>query len=148
MRPPEEIIPGKPLFYATSMTNRGVRPVCWLRATWDGRRKLKAIPSIQAASAATDVFNQASILTLYDPDRSQTVIHEGRIERWAAFSDGDWERESAQIAPRGAGLRILTETVTSPSLAGANSGSTDAVPRGEVASVRALHARLRRTTVQ
>ena len=61
------------------------------------------------------MFNQASILTLYDPDRSQTVIHEGRIESWAAFLTAIGNVRS-QIAPRGAGLRILTETVTSPSL--------------------------------
>src|SRR5204862_7649584 len=63
----------------------------------------------------TDVFAQASILTLYDPDRSANVRHLGAISTWDAFAAG----LQAALRPRGRDtrIRVLTETVTSPSLA-------------------------------
>ena len=64
----------------------------------------------------TDVFAQAATLGMYDPDRSQTVAHEGRISDWGAFVTAMGNAKS-QLAEGGAGLRILTDTVTSPSLA-------------------------------
>jgi len=116
VRPPEEIIPGKPLYYATSMTQSGVATGLLVESHMGRPTKIEGNPEHPGSLGGTDVFNQASILTLYDPDRSQTVIHEGRIESWAAFLTAIGNMRS-QIAPRGAGLRILTETVTSPSLA-------------------------------
>jgi len=116
VRPPEEIIPGKPLFYATSMTQSGVATGVLVESHMGRPTKIEGNPEHPGSLGGTDVFNQASILTLYDPDRSQTLIHEGRIESWAAFLTAIGNVRS-QIAPRGTGLRILTETVTSPSLA-------------------------------
>ena len=69
--------------------------------------KMEGNPEHPGSLGGTDIFTQASILTLYDPDRSQTVIHEGRIESWAAFLTAIGNVR-AQIAPKGAGLRILT----------------------------------------
>ncbi len=72
-------------------------------------------------ATATDIFSQASILTLYDPDRSQTPLYRGDTRPWTQFVAeirGLIEKEGEGLkARRGAGLRILTETVTSPSLA-------------------------------
>ena len=56
--------------------------------------------------------------SLYDPDRSQTVTHLGEIRAWGAFAGRAARPRSTRRRPRGgAGLRILTETVTSPTLA-------------------------------
>src|SRR6185436_8315195 len=70
--------------------------------------------------SSTDIFAQASILTLYDPDRSQTPMYRGDTRAWTAFVAeirGAMEKEGDGLkARKGAGLRILTETVTSPSL--------------------------------
>ncbi len=115
VKPPEEIIPGKPLFYATSMPQSGVSTGLLVESHMGRPTKIEGNPEHPGSLGGTDVFNQASILTLYDPDRSQTVIHEGRIESWAAFLTAIGNVRS-QIAPRGSGVRILTETVTSPSL--------------------------------
>jgi MoCo/4Fe-4S cofactor protein with predicted Tat translocation signal len=116
VRPPEEIIPGKPLFYATSMPQSGVGTGLLVESHMGRPTKIEGNPEHPGSLGGTDVFNQASILTLYDPDRSQTVIHEGRIESWAAFMTAIGNVRS-QVAPKGTGVRILTETVTSPSLA-------------------------------
>ena len=116
VRAPEEIIPGKPLFYATSMTQSGVATGLLVESHMGRPTKIEGNPDHPGSLGGTDVFNQASILTLYDPDRSQTVIHGGRIETWAGFLTAIGDMRS-HIAPKGAGLRILTETVTSPSLA-------------------------------
>ena len=58
---------------------------CWSKATWAGPRRSRAIPSIPGSLGGTDVFTQASILNLYDPDRSQVVIYEGRVSTWERF---------------------------------------------------------------
>jgi len=116
VKPPEEIIPGKPLFYATSMQLSGVATGLLVESNMGRPTKIEGNPEHPGSLGGTDVFTQASVLTLYDPDRSQTVIHEGRISNWDAFAVA-MANVSGQQSPKGAGLRILTETVTSPSLA-------------------------------
>jgi molybdopterin-containing oxidoreductase family iron-sulfur binding subunit len=135
VRAPEEIIPGRPLFYATAMTVGGTA-VGLLVESHQGRpTKIEGNPNHPASLGATDLFNQASVLTLYDPDRSQTVTYLGKITTWGpALSrlpvEGTASR-GARVTSRdsvlsallklrrrhGAGLRILTETVVSPTLA-------------------------------
>jgi len=117
VKPPEEIIPGRPLFYATSMPLAGVATGLLVESHMGRPTKVEGNPEHPGSLGGTDVFAQASVLTLYDPDRSQTVILEGRISSWGAFVTAMGNARS-QLAPKGAGLRILTETVTSPSLAG------------------------------
>jgi MoCo/4Fe-4S cofactor protein with predicted Tat translocation signal len=116
VKPPEEIIPGKPLFYATSMQLAGVATGLLVESNMGRPTKIEGNPEHPGSLGGTDVFTQASVLTLYDPDRSQTVIHEGRISNWDSFGVA-MSNMRGQQSPKGAGLRILTETITSPSLA-------------------------------
>src|SRR5262249_43299969 len=74
-------------------------------------------PEHPASRGATDLFAQASVLGVYDPDRSQVIRQIGEIRPWSAFLDALRLALEAQRESRGAGLRILTETVTSPPLA-------------------------------
>nr|HEV7952914.1 Fe-S-cluster-containing hydrogenase [Candidatus Acidoferrales bacterium] len=117
VRPPEEIIPGRPLFYATSMTMGGVATGILVESNMGRPTKVEGNPLHPASLGATDIFAQASVLGLYDPDRSQTVIHEGRIGTWGTFVSQVNDLRNNFAATKGAGLRILTETITSPSLA-------------------------------
>jgi len=117
VRPPEEIIPGKPLFYATSMTMGGVATGILVESNMGRPTKVEGNPLHPASLGATDIFAQASVLGLYDPDRSQTVIHEGRISTWGTFVSQVNDLRNNFAATKGAGLRILTETITSLSLA-------------------------------
>ena len=79
---PEELIPGVALNYATAMNFRGVaRPI--LAKSYDGRPvKLEGNPDHPNASGSSSVFDQASLLQLYDPDRSQQILHNGSNASW------------------------------------------------------------------
>lgn len=116
VKAPEEIIAGKPLFYATSMPLAGVAAGLLVESHMGRPTKIEGNSEHPGSLGGTDVFAQAATLGLYDPDRSQTIEHEGRISDWSAFVTAMGDVKS-QLAEGGAGLRILTDTVTSPSLA-------------------------------
>ncbi len=84
-RQPEEIVPGEPLYYATGMPYRGVlRPI--LVRSHEGRpTKIEGNPEHPASEGASGGFEQASILNMYDPDRSQRMLREGVGAEWRAF---------------------------------------------------------------
>lgn len=117
VKTPEDVIPGKPLFYATAVPFNGfARGV--LVETHDGRpTKLEGNPEHPASLGAMDIFAQASLLTLYDPDRSQVVLYGGQISTWPFFYNALSAALENEGAKQGAGLRILTDTITSPSTA-------------------------------
>ncbi|HEY8551065.1 MAG TPA: TAT-variant-translocated molybdopterin oxidoreductase, partial [Vicinamibacterales bacterium] len=114
---PEEIVPGRPLFFATAMPFAGAAtPV--LVESHEGRpTKIEPNPEHPFTRGGTDLFAQASVLDLYDPDRSQTMVLRGEIRPWSEFTNAMTTAMAAQQGTQGAGLRLLTETVTSPTLA-------------------------------
>ena len=84
----------------------------------DGRpTKVEGNPLHPGSLGATDVFAQAAILGLYDPDRSQTLTNLGEIRPWSSFLGAINAALTAQKPLEGAGLRILTESINSPTLA-------------------------------
>ncbi len=78
--------------------------------------KIEGNPDHPGSLGASDYFQQASILTMYDPDRAQAVTKQGFIDSWVAFQGAVAARREAAALNNGDGLRILTETVTSPTL--------------------------------
>jgi molybdopterin-containing oxidoreductase family iron-sulfur binding subunit len=117
VRAPEEIIPGRPLFFATALTLGGIATGVLVESHMGRPTKIEGNPRHPASLGATDAFAQASILTLYDPDRSQVVTKAGAISTWDALLGALNTALQAQRASGGAGLRVLTGTVTSPTLA-------------------------------
>ncbi len=117
VKPPEGIIPGKPLFFATAMPMGGSALGVLAESHMGRPTKLEGNPDHPASLGATDAYAQASILTLYDPDRSQTVSYRGDITTWSSFTNAAQSVVESQRASGGAGLRVLTETVVSPTLA-------------------------------
>src|ERR671912_961136 len=116
VRQPEEIVPGKPLFFATAMTMNGAG-MGLLVESHEGRpTKIEGNPDHPSSRGATDIFAQAAILGLYDPDRSQTITHLGEIRPFDAFVAALRTVLTAQQATGGSGLRILSETIASPTL--------------------------------
>jgi molybdopterin-containing oxidoreductase family iron-sulfur binding subunit len=117
VRAPEEIIPGKPLFYATAMTLGGAAVGLLVESHLGRPTKIEGNPEHPASLGATDIYNQASVLTLYDPDRSQTVTYLGQTRTWDDALTALRAAMDKQRPLRGSRLRLLTETVVSPTLA-------------------------------
>ena len=115
VRQPEQLIPGKPMYFATALTHAGYA-LGVLAESHQGRpTKIEGNPDHPASLGSTDSFAQASLLTLYDPERSQAVLHNGRPGPWGGLVGQ--MGESLRSLAGGRGLRILTGTVTSPTLA-------------------------------
>jgi len=128
-RPPEGIIPGKPLFFATAMPLGGVGEGLLVESNMGRPTKVEGNPDHPASLGATDVYAQASVLTLYDPDRSKTLTYLGDISTWGAFIAEVQTALSGQRGNQGAGLRFLTETITSPTLAAQLQGLLNEFPQ-------------------
>jgi MoCo/4Fe-4S cofactor protein with predicted Tat translocation signal len=116
VRAPEEIVPGKPLFYATSMTLGGASVGLLVESHMGRPTKIEGNPDHPASLGATDRFSQASILTMYDPDRSKEVTRLGQPVTWGEAVTALRQAMDRHRSRRGAGLRLLTETVVSPTL--------------------------------
>jgi len=113
---PDPVTPGLPLFYATAMPLGGYATGLLITSHEGRPTKVEGNVDHPASLGAADVFAQASILTLYDPDRSQNVLSGGQPSNWDAFLAALTPVMDQQRGSGGAALRILTETVTSPTL--------------------------------
>ena len=116
VRPNEDMMPSKPLFFATAMSIGGYASGL-LAKSYDGRPvKLEGNPDHPGSLGTTNVFAQASLLDLYDPDRSQEISYRGGPKTWQAFITTLRTSIEEQRRDGGAGIRFLTPTVTSPTL--------------------------------
>ncbi len=117
VRQPEEMVPGEPLYYATSMELGGFATGVLAKSREGHPIKIDGNPDHPSSMGGSSVWMQASILDLYDPDRSQTVTRNGEISTWALFLSDLNEIIRQCRVNGGKGLRFLTGTVTSPTLA-------------------------------
>ena len=128
VKQPEELIPGVPLHYATAMNLSGYAVGLVARSN-DGRpTHVDGNPNHGSSLGGTDVYTQGSILNLYDPDRSTAVMRRGLISTWDAASAELTSLVESLRENQGAGLRILTGTVTSPTLGDLLSSLTRDLP--------------------
>ena len=111
---PDNIIPGKPKFYATSMTLGGYGIPLLVESNMGRPTKIEGNPQHPASLGGSDIFSQASILDLYDPDRSQTVTYNGETSSWFAFIGAIHPTLLTEPTQR---IRVLTQSVSSPTLA-------------------------------
>ncbi len=112
---PEEIVPGTPLFYASAILDGGYAEGVLVESHQGRPTKVEGNPDHPASLGATHAITQATILSLYDPDRSDSVRQDGQRRTWGDFQSA--LTESLDGLDDGAGLRIVTEPVTSPTLA-------------------------------
>ncbi len=117
VRQPEGLVPGKPLFYATAFTLGGYATPLLVKSREYRPIKIEGNSDHQASLGGTDVYAQASILDLYDPDRSQNVIHLGDISSWSSLVGALQGPLSGQSAVKGSGIRILSRSFSSPTMA-------------------------------
>ncbi len=117
VRQPENLVPGRPLYYATAISLGGIGTGVLAESHMGRPTMVEGNDKHPDSLGAIDCFTQASVLGLYDPDRSQVVKHGRAIGTFDGFLLAAITALDAQRPKAGAGLRILTETVTSPSLA-------------------------------
>ena len=117
VRQPEDLVPGKPLFFATAYSFAGIGLPVLIESHEGHPTKVEGNPEHPASRGATDVFAQAAILQLYDPDRAKTVMGRGDVRGWEDFVTALRIALAQQAGKGGAGLRFLTESMTSPTVA-------------------------------
>ena len=115
VKAPEDLILGKPMYFATA--HPFVTGAVPLLVKSDQFRPIKidGNPEHPYNQGSSDPFTQATLLDLYDPDRSQHVTYRGENREWAEFAV---EFRNKVIASKdGTGIYFLSETITSPTLA-------------------------------
>ncbi|HWK09825.1 MAG TPA: TAT-variant-translocated molybdopterin oxidoreductase, partial [Vicinamibacterales bacterium] len=112
---PENLVPGKPLFFASAMTLAGYGTGVLVESHLGRPTKIEGNPDHPSSLGASNAFMQASLLGLYDPDRSQVVRHLGEISTWSDFLASLQPIMKMAAAHPGA-VRLLTQTISSPTL--------------------------------
>jgi len=118
IKQPEDLILGKPNYFASAHPfNTGAIPVL---VKSDAYRPIKVDgnPDHPITRGSSDPLTQGTLLGLYDPDRSQHVRHRGENREWAEFVQAFQTHLAVKKPVGGAGVYVLTSTVTSPTLAG------------------------------
>jgi MoCo/4Fe-4S cofactor protein with predicted Tat translocation signal len=115
IKAPEDLILGKPNYFATA--HPFVTGAVPLLMKSDAYRPIKADgnPEHEYVKGGSDPFSQASLLDLYDPDRSQHVMFRGENREWTEFAEAF--RDTVAETKDGTGIYFLSATITSPTLA-------------------------------
>ena len=116
VKQPEQIVPGKPLHFATATTFYGYGQGIIVTSREGRPIKIEGNPDHPASLGATTIWAQADLLDLYDPDRAQAVMHGENISTWNEFLQALDIALQTQQPTGGVGIRILTEPFTSPTL--------------------------------
>ncbi len=128
VRQPEEVVPGRPLFFATAMTLGGIATGLLAESHVGRPTKLEGNPEHPSSLGATDLLAQASVLTMYDPDRSRAITYLGEVRPWASFTAAMQSALGEVKALGGTGVHFLSETTTSPTLAAQFAGVLAGLP--------------------
>ncbi|MFP4436995.1 MAG: TAT-variant-translocated molybdopterin oxidoreductase [Chloroflexaceae bacterium] len=127
----EYLTPGIPAYYASVATSRGYAMGVLVESHMGRPTFISGNPEHPASLGAADVFTQAELLTMYDPDRSQDVRQGDVVSSWDNFVNTIGPQLDELRAAGGAGLRILTQTVTSPTLASQMQALQEAFPSAQ-----------------
>jgi len=136
----ENTVPGKALFFATASSLGGIATPLLARSNEGRPTKLEGNPDHpnsrnadpnDRGSSATDIFSQASVLSLYDPDRSNVPLFREEARTWSTFVGELRTALDEQRPKQGAGIRFLTETITSPTLAAQLKGILTEFPQAK-----------------
>jgi molybdopterin-containing oxidoreductase family iron-sulfur binding subunit len=115
VKAPEDLILGKPNYFATAFPFvTGAVPLL-VKSDQFRPIKIDGNPEHSYNRGSSDAMTQATLLDLYDPDRSQRVTYRGEDREWMEFAE---ELRAAMAASRdGSGIYFLSATITSPTLA-------------------------------
>ncbi len=113
---PEDMPTSDPLFYASTVPVEGYGRGIIVETHFGRPTKIEGNPDHPESLGATDAMTQAAILSLYDPDRSRAPRRAGLPDEWANFEDEWLDLRTGFLSRHGAGLALLTEPTTSPTL--------------------------------
>src|SRR5581483_3085594 len=116
VEPPEHAIPGVPKYYATAVPMNGSAQGVIVESHLGRPTKVEGNPDHPGSLGASSVHAQACLMDLYDPDRAKEILHAGGPASWDSFRIALNQALDPIQSNGGAGLSILTDTVTSPSL--------------------------------
>ncbi|HEX8989728.1 MAG TPA: 4Fe-4S dicluster domain-containing protein [Rhodocyclaceae bacterium] len=116
VKSPRDLVPGQPAFYASTLLRQGYGLGVLVECNMGRPTKIEGNPAHPASLGGSDPFMQAAVLDVWDPDRSNTPWRDGQIATWEAARSFLAERAAALAARGGAGLRVLTGSMTSPTL--------------------------------
>jgi len=115
-KPPEELIPGKPLYYATAVSMYGTA-LGLLVESHEGRpTKIEGNPRHPESLGATTTHLQALVLDMYDPDRSNAPLEKGQKRTRDDVTKTLRDLSAKVKADGGRTLAILTQDHRSPTL--------------------------------
>jgi MoCo/4Fe-4S cofactor protein with predicted Tat translocation signal len=117
VRVPPNIVPGLPNFYSTANVVNGYAAGIVVTHQMGRPIKVEGNPQHPASLGATDVFAQAQVLDFYDPDRAAAITAHSLPADWQLLQTALLRQRTKIAENHGAGFRILTGTITSPSLA-------------------------------
>ena len=117
VEPPERAVPGVPRYYATTMP-LALSAYGLIVESHEGRpTKIEGNPRHPSTLGTSSSMIQAAILGLYDPDRSQTVLHDGTEKTWENFIASWRDLDQNHLETQGVHLAVLSESFSSPTFA-------------------------------
>jgi MoCo/4Fe-4S cofactor protein with predicted Tat translocation signal len=135
---PEDAVPGIPRYYATTVPFRRSAYGLIVESHEGRPTKIEGNPSHPSTLGASSALVQACVLGLYDPDRSSSVTLRGTRKSWSDFVAAWTELSEAHAADGGAGLAVLSESFSSPTLARLVSDLRGRYPRMQWATCDAV----------
>ncbi|MFY9937679.1 MAG: TAT-variant-translocated molybdopterin oxidoreductase [Silvibacterium sp.] len=132
VKAPEDLVLGKPVYFATAFPfPTGAIPVL---VKSDAYRPIKVDgnPEHPITKGGSDPITQGTLLDLYDPDRSQHILHRGENGTWPVFQASFRSALADKKASGGEGLYFLSSTVTSPTLAAQWKKAQAAYPKAKL----------------
>jgi molybdopterin-containing oxidoreductase family iron-sulfur binding subunit len=113
---PEGLVPGVPRFYASALPLHGYARGIIVEQHEGRPTKIEGNPLHPSSLGGTDLFTQAAILDLYDPDRATAVMNVTQTQTWSTFVTALNTFLQNKGDPKQLRLRLLTGTITSPTI--------------------------------
>lgn len=114
VRQPEDLVPGRPLFFATSLQHRGLAVPLLVESHMGRPTKIEGNPEFPGTNGGTNVFAQGEVFNLFDPDRSTTAARNGSP---VSYTDVE-SHLKAYVSGKGTGVHLLIEANSSPTFRG------------------------------